>query len=148
MVWAILALIGVPLWICAAGILTLLFRNRALRKRPGNVPVRVHTTGKKRWSPGHGVWIHDVFAFRGLPAAWKEALAWSTEAAVRVPNDEERKKLHRIGDEPVIVTLSLADGGTIELAARAEHKETLLGPFAPERRRPTVPEIALSGHST
>jgi hypothetical protein len=138
MIWAILAAVGVPLWLCAAGILTLLLRNRALRKRPGNVPVRVHPQNKKHWSPGHGVWIHDVFAFRGLPAAWKEALAWSTEAEVRKPNAEERKKLHRIGDEPIIVTLSLAEGGTIELAARAEHKDDLLGPFAPAKRRPAV----------
>ncbi len=113
MIWAILALIGVPLWLCAAGILTLLLRNRALRNRPGNVPVRVHPAEKKRWSPGHGVWIHDVFAFRGLPAAWKEALVWATEAEVRLPNEEESKKLHRIGGEPVIVTLKIEEGRTI-----------------------------------
>jgi hypothetical protein len=67
MIWVILAALGVPLWLCAVGILTLLLRNRALRKRPGNVPVRVHPPDKKRWSPGHGVWLHDVFALRGLP---------------------------------------------------------------------------------
>ena len=105
MIWALLAAVGVPLWLCALAILILLFRNRALRKRPGNVPVRVRPQHKQRWSPGHGVWIHDVFAFRGLPAAWKEALVWSTAADVRVADDDERKKLHRIGDQPVIVTL-------------------------------------------
>jgi hypothetical protein len=94
MIWAILIALGVPLWLCAAGILTLLLQNRSLRKRRGNVPVRVHPPKKKRWAPGHGVWIHDVFAFRGFPAAWKEALIWATEASVRVANDEERKKLH------------------------------------------------------
>jgi hypothetical protein len=138
MIWAILAALGVPLWLCAAGILTLLLRNRALRKRPGNVPVRVHPPAKKRWSPGHGVWLHDVFAFRGLPAAWKEALVWATEAEVRAPSHEERKKLHRIGDTPVIVTLSLAEGGTIELATKAEHLDHLLGPFAPAEHAPGV----------
>jgi hypothetical protein len=130
MIWAILAAVGVPLWLCAAGILTLLLRNRALRARPGNVPVRFRRSNKNRWIPGHGVWIHDVFAYRGLPAAWKEALVWGTDAAVRVADDQERQKLHRIGDEPVIVTVSLAEGGTIELATRAELKDRLLGPFA------------------
>jgi hypothetical protein len=133
-IWAILAAVGVPLWLCAAAIVILLFRNRALRKRPGNLPVRVRPHDKKRWSPGHGVRIHDVFAFRGLPAAWKEGLLWCTAAEVRVADEEERKKLHRIGDEPIIVTLSLDDGGTIELAARAERKDDLLGPFAPAHR--------------
>ena len=102
------------------------------------MPVRVHPPDKKRWSPGHGVWVHDVFAFRGVPAAWKEALVWSTEAAARPPTSKERKHLHRIGDDPVIVTLWLAEGGTIEIAARAEHKGNLLGPFASADHRPAV----------
>lgn len=130
MIWAILAAVGVPLWLCAVGILTLLLRNRALRKRAGNVPVRVRRPGKKRWSPGHGVWVHDVFAFRGLPSAWKEALVWAADATVRRPTEEERKKLHRIGEAPVIATLSLVEGETIEFAARSEDENDLLGPFA------------------
>lgn len=126
------------MWLCAIAVLVLLGRNRALRKRPGNVPVRAHPSKAKRWSPGHGVWIHDVFAFRGLPAAWKEALAWVTGASVRVASEEERKKLHRIGDAPVIVTLTLAEGGTIEFAAHAEHRDHLLGPFAASEPTPAV----------
>ena len=129
MIWAILAALGVPLWLCAVGISALLLRNRALRKRPGNVPVRVRRPGKRRWSPGHGVWVHDVFAFRGLPAAWKEALVWASDASVRLATDEERKELHRIGHEPVLVKLTLVEGETIEIAARSEHKNDLLGPF-------------------
>ena len=30
MIWAILALLGVPLWLCALGILSLVLRNRQL----------------------------------------------------------------------------------------------------------------------
>ena len=73
MIWAILALIGVPLWLCGAGLTILVVRNRALRKRPGNVQVRRRRQGKSRWVRGHGVWVHDVFAFRGSPAAWAAA---------------------------------------------------------------------------
>ena len=130
MIWAILAALGVPLWLCAAGILTLVLRNRALRKRPGNVPVRMRRAGKKRWSPGHGVWVHDVFAFRGSPAAWKEALGWATDARTRPANEQERKKLHRIGENPIVVTLTLEGRETLELAARPEHQADLMGPFA------------------
>ncbi len=130
MIVVILAALGVPLWICALAILALLMRNRALRTRPGNVPVRVRRPGKKHWSPGHGVWIHDVFAFRGLPAAWKESLVWAADATLRQPTDEERKKMHRIGAEPVVATLTLVEGETIEFAARSGHENELLGPFA------------------
>jgi len=128
-IWAILVLVGVPLWLCAAAIVVTVLRNRALRRRPGNVPVRVRRPGKQRWVPGHGVWVHDVFAFRGSPAAWKEALLWVTEATARPANDGEQGGLRRIGDRPVIATFALAAGGSIEFAASVEDRDALLGPF-------------------
>jgi hypothetical protein len=139
--WVILAVVGIPLWLCAVGILTLIVRDRNLRKRPGNVPVNIRWSEGQRWSPGHGVWIHDVFAFRGLPAAWKEDLVWAEEASARPASSEERKRLHGIGDQAIVVTLMLREGETIDLAARPEHKRELLGPFAPA----SGPSAALSG---
>ena len=65
MIWAVLLALGVPLWLCACGILILVFRNRGLQKRPGNVPCKFRPTDKKRWTSGHGVWVSDVFAWRG-----------------------------------------------------------------------------------
>jgi hypothetical protein len=132
MIWAILAAVGVPLWLCAVGILTLVMRNRALRARPGNVAVRVRPQGKSRWMPGHGLWVNDVFAYRGSPAAWKEGLFWVTAASERPADAEERKHLRRIGDEPVIATLTVDDAGTtrrIDVAARASDARTLRGPY-------------------
>ena len=134
MIWVILAAIGVPLWLCALALTTMVFRNRSLRKRPGNVPVRIRMPGKTRWSPGHGVWIHDVFAFRGSPAAWKEALILAEDAIARPASADERKRLHRIGDEPVIATLKADSGESIDLAARGADRWTLLGPFARSER--------------
>ena len=81
MIWATLAAIG----LCALAILALVRRNRALRARPGNVPVRVHRPGKRRWARGHAVWVHDVFAVRSSPAAWKEELIWVSEVSLRAP---------------------------------------------------------------
>jgi hypothetical protein len=133
MIWAILAAVGVPLWLCAIAILTLVMRNRALRTRPGNVPVRVRPEGRSRWMPGHGLWVHDVFAYRGSPAAWKEGLLLVTAATERPADAEERKHLRRIGDEPVIATLTVDDSDTtrrIDVAACASDARTLLGPYA------------------
>ena len=67
MIWAILALLGVPLWLCAPGILSLVLRNRELRKRYGDIPVRVRRAGKKRWTRGHAIWVSDVFACAARP---------------------------------------------------------------------------------
>jgi hypothetical protein len=78
MIWTLLALLGVPLWLCAIAIVTLILRNRELRHRPGNVPVRRRLPGKKQGSRSHGVWVGDVLAFRGSPAAWQESLLYAS----------------------------------------------------------------------
>ena len=130
MIWAILAALGVPLWICAIGISMLLLNNRKLRKRYGDVTVRVRRPGKKRWTRGHAIWVSDVFAWRGSPASWNEELLWVIDATPRAADPEERKKLHRLGDEPAIATLVTADGETVDVAAAPEQVSALLGPFA------------------
>ena len=130
-IWAILAAVGVPLWLCAAGILTLVARNRTLRKRPDDIPVRMLRPGQRRWRPGHGIWVHDVFLFRASPAAWSEAVLWAHDASARAPSDDERGHLHRVGDEPLVATLTLDDGQMIKLATSGDRQAALLGPFAP-----------------
>jgi hypothetical protein len=75
-IWAILVLLGVPLWLCAIGILVMVFRNRSLRGRAADIPMRLRVDAKGRWHRGHGLRVHDVLGFRGSPAAWNEALLW------------------------------------------------------------------------
>ncbi len=131
MVWAILALIGVPLWLCALGILSVVLRNRKLRKRYGDIPVRVRQPGKKRCGArGHAIWVADVFAWRGSPAAWNEDLLEVREATIRSADAKERDKLHRLGDEPAIATLATTDGDPLEVAVANDRRSALLGPFA------------------
>ena len=124
MIWGILALLGVPLWLCAAGIIVVIYRNHALRRRPGDVPVRRHLPGKRRWWRGHGVWAHDVFAFRGSPAAWKEDLLVAATVSRRPPRDSEKAKLRRL-DNPVIATITDDQGVTVDFAASADEEGAL-----------------------
>lgn len=137
MIWAILALLGVPLWLCAIGIFALVFRNRTLRRRHGNLPVRVRRPDQTRWTRGHAIWISDVFAWRGSPAAWSEDLMHVSDAALRTPDRAERKKLHRLADEPAIATLVDAKGTTLEVAVPPEQRSAVLGPFAHDAPSPS-----------
>jgi hypothetical protein len=51
-------------------------------------------------------------------------------ASTRKADTEERKKLHRLGDDPVVATLHVADADTcLQVAASATHRQALLGPF-------------------
>lgn len=129
MIWAVLALVGVPLWLCALGILALVYRNKSLRQREGDLPVRVLRAGKTRWTRGHAVWVSDVFAWRGSPAAWREDLFQVTAATVGALEPEESKKLHRLGDNPAVATLTPDVGEPVRVAVASEHRAALLGPY-------------------
>ena len=129
MVTAVLVVLGVPLWIIAMVLLVVVVRDRKLRNIRGSIPVRVLRSGKKRWTKGHGVWFSDVFAWRGSPAAWKEDLGQVSNVSLRPADEQEQKKLHRMSDEPVVASLAFADGETLEVAVKPEHRSALIGPF-------------------
>ena len=134
MIWAILALLGVPLWLCAAGILMIVLTNRRLRERRGDIPVRVRRPGKRRWTRGHAIWVSDVFAWRGSPAAWNEDLEQVIDVRSRTPDPEEQKTLRRLGEGFTIAMLATANGDTLAVATSAEQTSALLGRF--EARTP------------
>ena len=128
MIWAILALLGVPLWLCAIGILVLVFRNRGLRKRAADIPMRLRVDAKGRWHRGHGLWVHDVLGFRGSPAAWNEALLWAASGTTRELTSEKAHKFRRL-DQPVAATFTAADGPGFEAVTTRQHLPRLLGAF-------------------
>jgi hypothetical protein len=129
--WILLLETCVLAGLCAGSILLVVRRNRRIRQRPGNVPVRLWRQEGDRWLPAHGVWANDVFAVRAAPAGWGEALFWIVDAKPHRVTDEERKKLQRIGNRPVAFEFELACGGSVRIATRREHEDALLGPFCP-----------------
>jgi hypothetical protein len=135
MIWAILALLGVPLWLCAFGILVLVFRNRRLRKRAADIPLRLRVDANGRWHRGHGLWVHDVLGFRGSPAAWHEALLWASSGTARELTPEEAHKFRRL-DQPVAVSFTVVDGPAFDAITNQQHRSLLPGPF--QQRRPQI----------
>ena len=100
-------------------------------RRYCDVPVRVLRSGKKRWIRGHAIWVSDVFAWRASPAAWNEGLEHVTDASLHEHVDAQTaNKLDRLGDSPVVASLTLVGGDVIDVAARPEHRSALMGPFA------------------
>lgn len=128
MVWAILVFLGVPIWLCCLGILALVLRNRALRKRPGNMSVRVRRPGRQRWTRANAVWVSDVFVWRASPAAWAEDVRQIAAVDRRTATTEERAKLHRLGDNVAVVTMTTSQGDVFDVAASGDAAEGLFGP--------------------
>ena len=129
MVWAILFMLGIPLWFIAIGIGVTVMRNRKLRERHGNISARVLRPGKTRWTRGNAIWVSDVFIFRGSPAAWSEEIVHVTALTTRDPSAEEAHKLRKLGDGMQIATLTSAEGERYEVATTSEHRAALGGPF-------------------
>jgi hypothetical protein len=97
--------------------------------------------GKTKWSRGHAVWVHDVFAFRASPAAWNESLSWVAETQQRAPTPEERRKLHHLGDDMAVGTFRLNDGVSVDVAARSEYAPALFGNIAKSRDVATSQDV-------
>lgn len=129
MILAALFLLGVPLWLCAMGVLALVLRNRGLRKRPDDIPIRLRVRPDGRWRRGHARWVHDVLAFRASPAAWAESLLWVTGVGPRELTGAETHKFRRL-DRPVAVTLAVAGRPAAQAVTSEEHLPRLLGPYA------------------
>jgi hypothetical protein len=130
MLWALLALLGIPIWFIAIALGVLVYRNRALHSRPDDIPCRLQNKPGGRWSRGHALWIHDVFSFRASPASWNDYLGWVRQVSLRSPNPDEARKLRRFPD-PIIAMLLMDDGTTIAVAAGSERQTALTGPIAP-----------------
>ena len=130
MIWAILAVLGVPLWLCALGIFMVILQNRKLRKRYGDIPVRVRRSGKRRWTRGHAIWVSDVFAWRGSPAAWDEDLLRVGGATLRAADPEEGKP-HRWAMTPRSRPWRSPKAGASRWLPRMSNAQAQLGPFGP-----------------
>lgn len=138
MVWAILVLLGVPIWLCALGILVLVLRNRALRERPGNMSVRVRRPGRQRWTRANGLWVSDVFVWRASPAAWAEDVRQIAAVSRRTATTEDRNKLHRLGDDVALVTMTTGEGDVFDVATAADARDGLFGPHFHDRESDAV----------
>jgi len=137
-IWAILALAGGPLWLCALGIFVLVNRNRQLQKRHGDIPARVLCPGKTRWVRGHAPRISDVFAWRGSPAGWNEGLFHGVAATAGSAEPGEQKALPHLGDIPAVVALTADDGRLLRVAADSQHWAALMGPYPATAGRSTL----------
>lgn len=141
MVWALLALLGVPVWLVIGMLTGALYSRHRYRQQPDvfRCAGRVHSGSvdpfAQDWgrAPVYGRWVHDVLVLsRGL--ALVRVIAVPVDAVVGGPEEVSHDPPRGLGDDPVAVTLRTDDGSVFEFAADAADRERLRGPFAAQAR--------------
>jgi hypothetical protein len=135
MIWIILAALGIPIWLVLGGLAATLMSRRSLKRRDGVFPAKLRvvsgevSTLKDSWPrrPAYARWVHDVLLVQhGLALVRTEAYP---VAALSVSSTSQDDEIRGIGDAPIVMTLELDSGSSIELAAPSNVRNTVIGPF-------------------
>jgi hypothetical protein len=132
MLIALLALLGVNLIVIVVLLASVLSRKRWVTKQPGAFRGAIRVAGgeidglRPKWGRGYGHWVRDILVWTKGPFLFRNELVPTDSLDELRParNDEVK----RLGDHPGVIRVT-ADGATVEVAAKAEDTELLLGPY-------------------
>ena len=131
MIWALLALLGIPIWLILGALAAAFFSRRNFKAKPGVFPLRVREieAGEPgKWSGKlHARWVHDVLlANKGLGLNLTAAYPVASTATADPPEPSECKGF---GDDLVGLTVQTDSGTTYELGTARENVKLLHQPF-------------------
>lgn len=128
MIWALLALLGIPIWLIAVVLAAALRQRRRLVRRPDTFAFRVRTD--RGWSRSRGVarWVSDVFiAHRGLALIRSDAQhVTAVDVVGPVAN-----RIRGLGEDAVELDLTIAGQvNHLRVAVASDNVQVARGPFA------------------
>ena len=132
MVVALLAVLGVDLIVLVALAAVVFARKRWVKRQPGAFRGVIRIAGgevdglRPKWSRGYGHWVRDVLVWTKAPFLFRNELVPTDRLDEQRPARTDEVK--RLGDHPGVFRLT-ADGATVEVAAKADDTELLLGPY-------------------
>ena len=118
MIWAILAILGVPLWLILGALGGTLWSRRRFRALPGVFPLATREPGKAKWPrmPAYGRVISDVIVVnRGVALQRTDVHRFLAVHDLELSTTSQPRGL----EDPVGRIVDLDDGTTIELAISA-----------------------------
>ncbi|MGI9667890.1 MAG: hypothetical protein ACR2N2_12485 [Acidimicrobiia bacterium] len=138
MFWALMALLGVPIWLVVGGLVAALLSRRNFQSQPNVFATRVRRIEAglpAKWSHKlHARWVHDVLlANKGLALVVTDAYAIVSVGPAAAPDPGECKGL---GDSPVAMTVQTDEGEAFEIAASRDQAELLALPFDHDPKLP------------
>jgi hypothetical protein len=124
MIWAFLALLGIPIWIIAV-VLIAVFRNRKkVRSNPDMFEYKLRENDEWKRGKGFARWVSDVLIFHAGIALIRSNAVQVAAVEVRDDIDVPQKGL---GDDPTALVVTYTTGPTATIAVSAESLDSALG---------------------
>jgi hypothetical protein len=135
-IWLALAALGIPLWMVAGALFATLWSRREFKRAPGVFSAKLRLVSGEvagltaAWPrrPLFARWVHDVLVIhRGLALVRSNALGVGRATGSLVAGDPD--EVRGLGEEPVLLTLILDGGASVQLAAPSDDRDAMVGPF-------------------
>ena len=132
MLIALFAVLGVDPIVLVAFAALVISRKRWVKRQPGAFDGVIRVASGEvdglgsRWDRGYGHWVRDVLVWTKSPFLFRNELVPTDRL------DEQRparaNEVKRLGDHPCVIRVT-SDGAAVEMAAKAEDTELLLGSY-------------------
>jgi len=134
MLIALLAVLGVNLWVIVALLAVVLTRKRWVSHQPGAFKGAIRVIEgdvpglRAKWKRGYGRWVRDILVWTKAPLLFRNDLVLA-DALGGEARDAKPGEVRRLGKHPAVVPLVVDGGARIEVAASANGHELVPGPF-------------------
>ena len=125
MIWATLALLGIPIWLIAI-VLVAAFRNRnKVRSNPDVFAYKLKAGDGWKRKKGYARWVSDVLIYHaGIALIRTDAFQISTTRVL----DATVPPAKGLGEDPAVLEATYANGETATFAVSAQELDAALGP--------------------
>jgi hypothetical protein len=130
MVWALLAILGVPIWLILGALIGGYWARRRFIKSAGVFPMRIRVPSSEddKWSgKQHGQWIHDVMLVnKGYAKVRTDPHGFKQMVGPAIAIDADAVKGL---DDPMSFRLILDDDSEVEIAVASNDLNLATGPY-------------------